>query len=318
MVFLRESRKTGWMNAFKFSGQNSIMAKVWEHAESVVAQKFFKNQVGGLFRKQILLKPDEVGLIERDGRVGGKIGPGRHTVSNIFNRELTEIILVDQGIKSMRRDLEELWTRDDRRINSTVEIRFRVISPDKLFSNLMRDRSVLGFEDLYGKISVEFLARVITPEVKKRRIDELYGNREILEKLRESIEVDLKKTLGLWGMELVSFALIWSFPPEYEKYLESRGVRKQMAEEREAEHEEALKAAEHGRELENIKAGAGLSREAVKAGLERERLKREFELEMGKKETQEDMREALEALRLKDIKGRQKLLKKAKRRKLGV
>lgn len=294
------------------------MAKLWEHAESVIAQKFFKNQVGGLFRKQILLKPDEVGLVERDGRITGKFGPGRHTVSNIFNRELTEIILVDQGIKSLRRDLADLWTKDDRRINSTVELRFRVNNPDKLFANLMRDRNVLGFEDLYNKISVEFLARVITPEVKKRVIDELYGNREILERLRESIEVELKKTLGLWGIELVSFSLVWEFPPEYEKYLESRGVRKQIAEEKEAEYGEALKAAEHEREIEKLKAGAGLSREAMKAGLERERLEREFELEMGKKETQEDMKEALEALKLKDIKDREKILRRARKKKLGL
>ncbi len=294
------------------------MAKPWDHAESVIAQKFFKNQVGGLFRKQILLRPDETGLIERDGKITGKFGPGKHTVSNIFNRELTEIILVDQGIKSLRRDITGLWTRDDRKINSTVEMRFRVASPDKLFANLMRDRNVLTFEDLYSKISVEFLARVITPEVKKRKIDDLYGNREILERLRESIEVDLKKTLGLWGIGLVSFSLIWNFPPEYEKYLESRGIRKQITEEKEAEHDEELRAAENEKEIERLKAGGELSKEAMKAGLEREKLKREFELEMGKKETQEDMKEAMEALKLKDIKDGQKILRRAKKKKLNL
>ncbi len=294
------------------------MAKLWQHAESVIAQKFFKNQVGGLFRKQILLRPDETGLIERDGRIEGKMGSGRHTVSNIFNRELTEIILVDKGIKSLRRDLADLWTRDDRKINATVELRFRVENPDKLFINLMRDKNMLTFEDLYGKISLEFLARVITPEVRKRGIDRLYGDREILERLREGIEVEMKKTLGLWGIGLVSFSLVWEFPPDYEKYLEGRGVRKQMAEEKEAEREEEMKAAEQGGEMERLMAGRGLSREAVKAELERERLKREFELEMGKKETQEDADEALEALRLKDIKDRQKLLRRARKKKLGL
>ena len=44
----------------------------------------------------------------------------------------------------------------------------------------------------------------------------------------------------------------------------------------------------------------------------------EYEREMGKKETQEDISEALEALKLKDIKDKQRIFRRAKKKKLGL
>ena len=55
-----------------------------------------------------------------------------------------------------------------------------------------------------------------------------------------------------------------------------------------------------------------------RVSVERERIKRETEMRLEEEETQQDMKDAMEALKLKEIKDRQKDARKEERRRLGL
>lgn len=280
--------------------------KAWDRSEAVIAQKLFKRQLDGFFRKKILIQDGELGIVERRGEVVGRLGPGEHAVSSVFDKSMTEIVMIDNSVKEMRRELKELVTRDDRKVAADVELKLRVSDPEKLASSLVGRRSILLTDDLWSRMRDDFVLRVMEPEVKKLREHDLYGNRALLDKLRRTAQEQMRGVLSELGMDVVSLYVEWKHPEEYEGKLAERA-------EAEGRHEKELDEAEKERELERVKP-LPETREKVKAELERERLRRGFELEMEKKETQEDMEEAMEALELKDIKDKERLLLEASRR----
>lgn len=282
------------------------MAHSWARSEAVVAQKMNKNQIGGLFRKEIIVGPREECIIEKNGKIVERFGPGKHNVGGRFDKSLTDVTLIDISEKIIRRSVERLLTRDFQEVAASIEMKVKVVSSDSLFGNLMKSKNLLLMDDIWTQASQEFLARVAMPEVKKKDARDLYGNRAMLDRLKASIEVEMRNTLKEWGIELVSFNLVWAFSPEFENHVRSLGARRRVEEEKELDFEEDIKEAAHHRDIEKVKGGKVRPVEETRAEMENERIRRETEMNLDKEEAQEDMEEAVEALKLKRIKDRQK------------
>jgi hypothetical protein len=282
------------------------MAQKWARSEAVVAQKMDKNQIGGFFRKDVIISPGEECIVEKNGQIVQKFGPGKHNIGGKFDKSLTSVTFIDIAEKTVRRTIEKLWTKDYQQIGADAELKIKVVSSDSLFGNLLRTRSIILIDDIWNQAAQEFLARVAMPEVKKRDAGELYGNRDMLDRLKTSIEVEMRKTLRNWGIDLVSFSLVWNLPPEFEAHMKGMGARKRVEAEKELDRGEEISCAVHERNVAKIKGGRVKPVEEVRAEMENERVKREVELNLEKEETQEDMEEAMMALKLKRLKDRQK------------
>jgi|YelNatPaOPRAMG01_1025707.scaffolds.fasta_scaffold82817_2 regulator of protease activity HflC (stomatin/prohibitin superfamily) len=285
------------------------MTKVWERDENTLAQRFMKNELGGIFRKHILVRDNESAVIEKEGQIYEKIGSGLHTISSFLDREFTEVVFVDNSIKNVKEKASDIWTKDDKKINAVFEMKFRIYDPKKFIKNLLKTKNIFGTEELWDEIYTELLSKVLIPEIRKRSIDELYGNREFLKSLEASFDIELKKLLNLWGIELISISLLWEFPPEYESFLKERSLVKEKGEIEEIQHKEELKRAMREKELESIKKTSDLEKKVIE---------KEIEMELERKQMQRDMEEALEAIKLKEIKDKKKILTELERKKLGL
>ena len=280
------------------------MTYTWGKPEEVVAQRFLKKQLPGMFTKQLIVKEGETCLVEKDARVLKEFTEGTHTVSGLFGGDLQDIILVDITTKALQKKIKNLLTKDDDEVNCDLDLKLVVYSPEKFARNLMINKNLVTLEDLYLSLYDSLFTRVLAPIIRKEKVGDLYGNTQVIDKVAAAFEVELKKTLETWGVELADLNILWEFSEDYLRSLETKKSIKRESEERDVEHEEELKEASRKEELESFQKGSDL--EKAKADIEIERVKREVDIELSRKESAEDEEEALEGLDLMDIKRKQK------------
>lgn len=293
------------------------MASTWERSDAVVAQRINVFQIGGIISKKIRVLDGEVVIIEEDGRALKTLERGVHKVGWAFSGSRRSATFVDTRAKTVRREVEGLWTRDDKEITGDVEMKLVVSDPEKLRSVMMNNRDMLTLEDVWEELKKEIAGEAVAPVVKKKSADQLQGDRKTLKEVQISVEVGLRKKLEITGLDLLSFSMKFILPEEYREYLKGRGRMKEKSEKAVSAEEEETRKAIHEREVGEIR-GTVEGRDQVLDNLEKERMKREVEMEIEEEETQHDMRDAMEALRLKEIKDRQKMLKDSERKRLGM
>jgi hypothetical protein len=293
------------------------MAKGWERSGAVVAQRMNTVQLGGLFRKKVRVLEGETALLEEGGRTVRSLGRGDHKVGGLFSGSGRNIVFVDRNPKVIRREVKDLWTKDDKEIAAAVEVQVSVSDPDKLSITLLSSKDVITIEDLWTELRGEISSSVMAPVVKKKGIDQLQGDRNTAKEIQVSAEVGLRKKLRERGLDLISFSVEFILPGEYQDYLRHRSARREEAEKAESRLEIDTERAVKEREIGEIK-GTVEDRERVLDEMERERIRRETKLELEEEETQHDMRDAAEALKLKEIKDKQKMVRDSERKRLGL
>ena len=130
-------------------------------------------------------------------------------------------------------------------------------------------------------------------------------------------EVEMRKKFEVFGLDLLSFSVQFMLPDEYEQYLKRRSGLKEDDEVEEYREKEETRKAVH--EMKNAEMeGKVETREKAMDDMQQERIKREAKMEIEEEETQQDMKDAMEALRLKEIKDKQKMITDAERKDLGL
>jgi hypothetical protein len=294
-----------------------IMAKGWERSEAVVAQRLNVFQLGGLFVKKIRVLEKEVAILEEDGKPLKKFEKGEHKVAGMFSGSRRSIAFFDVSPKTLRREVKDLWTRDDKEILADVEMELSISDSEKLRNSLMSRKDVVTLEDVWGELKGGIAGDVMGPVVKKKSVDQLQSDRRTARELQVAAEVELRKKLEISGLDLLSFSAHFILPEDYKDYLKSRGRMKEGEEKEAAALEGETAKAVRERELGEIE-GTVEDRESVLDAMERERIKREAEMEMEEEEAQHDVRDAVEAMRLKEVKDLQKMARDSKRKKLGL
>ncbi len=294
-----------------------IMAKGWERSEAVVAQRISAMQIGGLFSKKIQVLEGETALLEEEGRAVRSFDRGEHKIGGLFSGSGKDIVFIDKSPKVIRREVRDLWTKDDKEISAAIEMRVSVSDPDKLSGTLLSKRDVITLEDIWAELRGEMNTSVMAPVVKKKGIDNLQGDSKTIKEMQVSAEVGLRRKLKESGLDLVSFSVEFILPDEYQEYLKRRGALKEETEKAESKMELDTERAIKEREIGEIR-GTVEDREQVLDEMEKERIKRETNMELEGEETQHDMLDAMEALKLKEIKDKQKMMKDSGRKRLGL
>ena len=293
------------------------MAKKWERSDAIVAQRIHASQIGGIAGKKIFLRDDECAIVEHEGKFVEKLLKGKHKVAGISSKAKRSVVFFDSGAKDIRREMRGLWTADDKEITAAVEMKIKVDDPEKLRKLILSRKDIIMLEDLWSELKKEVFSSVLQPVVKKKTIDQLQEGRKALKDIQVSAEVELKKKFQFLGIELVSFDADFLLPGEYGDYLRRRGILKEETEKKRISGEDDIRKALNEREIGKIK-GTLQSREQTYDEMERERVRRETTMAIEEEETQQDMKDALEGLKLKDIKDRQKMLRRHAGKKLGL
>jgi len=286
--------------------------KKWGKPENIIAQIVLKDQIPGLLHKEISLENKELALVRKNALIAEELGPGTHQI-----KDFTDLVLVDVATKTIRKTVQNLLTMDDNTVSCELEIRFDIYLAEKLARNLMVDRIILSTDDLYSELYNELISKVLSPTIRQKNIKDLYGNRKVVDEIQISFETELKKLLEMWGIELITLSIIWKFPDDYKQYLKKSAASRLSDQEKETEHKEKVKEVLMEKELEKLKPKSE-SKEEVKSRLEKSSLESEVGLNLRKKESVEDDREALDALKLKEIMDKQKIEKKALKKNMGV
>ena len=279
------------------------MTRKWGKPDNVIAERFGKDQIPGFFKKELILENFEVGVAKKYNTIVDVFKAGRHNVKEDF----TEVALVDTKPKVLNKLIEGLLTADDNEVSCNLEIRFSVFNPENLITNLLSNKTLLTLDDLFGELNISLISRVLEPAVRETDIADLHGNREVIDEMQVTFEVELKKLLEMWGIQLLNLSLLWEFPENYKQYVKSSGMRGLVSKTKEKEYEEDLKGSVRERTISKIKGNqANTTTEEVKSRLEKESLEQETQLQLRKMESTQDAEEALDALKLKQIMKKQK------------
>jgi hypothetical protein len=263
----------------------------WQKSPGEIARLVTASEFGGLFRKEILVRENERAVFLLDGRIVKVFDAGMHEVGGWLSglKGKVEALFVDYSDVDLDWRVGELWTGDGYRIGGYGKLRLRLASPEKLYANYRLTRTIgrslcLTAEDLSARLGLE-LQNNISPVIKARKIDELYGNPEVREGCYNGIDFEMRKTLDRWGIELVQFSVDYSFPQDWVAWKEQTARRGRVVEEIKIQKEESRERVLGEQELQRIQ---------VESELERDRLEFQQALEM-KRQLEEQKRQKEEA-----------------------
>jgi len=288
------------------------MAFKWKRSESDISRVVPKNRVSGFFRKDIILSPNEKAAMIKNGELQETVDEGKLRVGGLLKPgnigKDVDVALMDTSPKDLQWSLSELWTSDNQEVACGGLLRFRIQEAKRFFQMLYaytapdkKGERMLSVEDIYDRLESEAITLVLEPEVRKESVENLYGNRDLRLKLENELEMRLKSTLSLWGLETLKYTVKWE--------LGSYGIVMQatndfntseelaeldtMAVEGDAERRSREEVAELRADNASIAAQSDFDRSQqyrnVTSRLELERLEHEA-----------DMREAREAISLKE------------------
>lgn len=293
------------------------MVTEWDRDEDVVAERFKREEIEGLFKKKFRSKENENLVIEKHGEIYEELGSGEFAVTGLLDKDFTDLLIMDKSEKTLERTLKNVCLRDEKRMDIKFEIKFKVFHSDRFSSNLVKNRKKLFMEDVWSDMLSGLIYKKSLPEIKKHAITE-FLEKDFCEKTKEGIESELKKMFKDWGIILTYFSIDFVVPEEIKKGAKEKPEVKPVEDvEKETKKEVATREPE-----EIVKEGEArvesASKEGTVAELEKERLEKEVKMELEKEESQKDMEEAVEALDLKEMKDKQELLKRTEEKELGV
>ncbi len=209
------------------------MAFTWKRELDDIAIVLPKKKVPGMFTKAVVLSPNEKAVLIKNGvvedliehgklKVGGALKPG-----NI--RKDVDVALMDTSEKEVRWHSPALWTNDGHEIGCSGILRFMITDTSRFFKMLMSyttsDKDgirTLSVSRIYDHLESETITRVLEPEVHKESIESIYGDRELQLRMEIELEMQLKSTLLMWGLELSRYTVEWDFKT-YEAVRQKRG-----------------------------------------------------------------------------------------------
>ena len=288
------------------------MTLKWTREENELAKVIPKGNVSGFFKKEVVLSPNEKAILVREGEVQDIVNEGKLRVGGLLKpgniSKDVDVVLIDTSPKDIKFEQTDLWTSDNQKISCNGLLRVKINEPKSFFQMLYARTSVnqkrerfLTVQDVYEHVESEVITLVLEPEIRKESIENLYGNRNLLLKMENELEMRLKSTLSLWGLETLKLTVKWDLG-SYGTVMQATSELNTSEELAELETLSAEGGAERRgrRDVADIRASnagvavqndfvRGEQRKDVMSQLERERL-----------ESEADMREAREAIALKE------------------
>jgi len=192
----------------------------WKKQTDDIARVISKKDIGGIFTKSVVLSPNEKAAVIRNGvvdeiidsgklRVGGLLKPGN------IGRDV-DVALMDMSPKDLDWKHANMWTADHQKIGCGGILRFKIQDQKRFFQMLFayaqpdnNGELALSVQDIYKRLESETISRVLEPEIKQVNIEDIYGNRDLQLKMENELEMQLKTTLSMWGLELLRYTAQW-------------------------------------------------------------------------------------------------------------
>lgn len=192
----------------------------WMQGTQSIARTLPWREMSGLLSKSVIVSPNEIAAIVQNGQVIEVVESGKVRVGGLLKTDSyfkdVEVVMMDTSPKDVNWQVGDLWTNDQHEIAAKGLLRYRIADPKKFFTMVYaysrpdeRGERFLSLEDINERIKSEVLTRVLQPEVSSVEIEEIYGNRELQLKIENELELQLKQTLDMRGLELLKFTSKW-------------------------------------------------------------------------------------------------------------
>jgi hypothetical protein len=288
------------------------MAFKWKRDTDDIARVVPKKQVGGFFRKAVILSPNEKAAMVKNGVVDEIVDSGKLQVGGLLKPgnigKDVDVALMDTSPKDLQWSENDIWTRDNQKISCSGLLRFRIQDTKRFFQMLYayatpdkKGERALSIQDIYTRLESEVITLVLEPEVRQEDIESLYGNRDLRLNIENELEMRLRSTLSMWGLEVLKYTVQWDLG-SYGEVMQATNdfqTREELAEldtlavegdyERKGREEVAGIRAEQATIATDKDFHRTQKLKDVQSDLERDRLEHEA-----------DMREAQDAMRLKE------------------
>jgi len=196
------------------------MAFKWKREPSDISRLIPKKAVSGLFSKAIILSPNEKAAMIRNGEVQEIVDSGKLRVGGVLKPgnigKDVDVAMMDTSQKDLQWSQSDLWTMDNQKVSCNGVLRFKIQEPKRFFQMLYaytspnkKGERLLSIEDIYQRLESEVLTLVLEPEVRQENIEDLYGNRNLRMRIENELEIRLKSTLSLWGLEMLKYTVQW-------------------------------------------------------------------------------------------------------------
>lgn len=290
----------------------------WRDKQSVIARLIDEKDIHGFLKQDVILNPGEAAMIIARGKIEDVItqtelkdfgGGFSNWIKRLADMESDKQLLFLVTTPVLLELPITATTKDYQTMNGTVRIRVQLstVNAPKIV-NLMEGYKVLTNSGLEKRIQAELVAMVFSNVVAKYTVEEFHGNIEIQREMEISAIVELRKTLGLWGLELLKMFTVWQegafdelmkYKAELELHdSEENAYHKSLLRVIQREHEYNLKIQEYKWDLllGEIKGEERVKTEQFLLELERgqakfdEELRREYErLELAKEELKAEL-----------------------------
>lgn len=263
----------------------------WKRDKNLIAERFGKDELPGFLTKEFDVKGDEFVVLEKNREIYLEKDHGKLSVSS-FMGDFTDVIMVDKSEKTLENEIKNVFLADGRNIGIKLTIKFRIFNSDHFSKNMMGQRKKLFLDDVWNEMVSDVVYKKILPKLQKKPAKD-FASEDFREKAKANIEADVKRKFREWGLMLTSLSMSFNVPEE---------PKEELGEEEKVSGEEEFEGVEKH-------AKAGMTIEDETEELEKERLEKEVTMELEKKQMQKDVEDAMEAMELKDIQERKRVLK---------
>lgn len=198
------------------SDDQVVMGNRWARRADDFATRLEMSDLSASLKRGIAVDEGTRGLLFQHGALVGILEPGLHTLETVVDRlnslvttSPCSVVLVDGSSVDLRLNAAGLRTSDDQEVSATLQIVVALHDAKSFFNNLMKGAQRLTTAELSQQLTQQTLS-ILQAIVLDCTATELYGNRELADRIEDELRAHLMHTLVRYGLqfdtvEFVSF-----------------------------------------------------------------------------------------------------------------
>lgn len=197
------------------SQDGSIRLKPHEFARRIDSEELGADGLWGKLtrRKQVSIEAGNEALFVHNGQIVERLGPGKHTLDSLGNQLKSlqktgdiAAILIERNETTVTLEASAR-TASEYPLSVVFDFAVGVDDPVTLFTSLMADRDAVTsrtFQQVLGGPIEDTLEATMTEYDR----EDVYGNRELKQRLAQDIETSCRDTLQRYGLRLVELTSV--------------------------------------------------------------------------------------------------------------
>jgi hypothetical protein len=178
-----------------------------------------EREIPGVLKRDVVLNPGEAAMIISHGKITEVATQTElKDIGGGFVNWLKRVTDIDSAVQLLFMVTTPIQceiplaysTKDYQTMKGTAIVRFQLATSDaQKIINLIKKDTYMTISGLEDRIKSELFAMVFSNVIAKHESSEFHGNIEIQKEMEGTATVELRKTLSLWGLNLIKMFTVW-------------------------------------------------------------------------------------------------------------